>query len=510
METSEATESVDRATTPASVAHQSVSHAPSAPLTASDQIPGVSGTDRTSRIRLAALVGIDLTVICAAAFFSGLLYWIVLVEGSSGLSLVQVVDRVNFTAMFVLPLVLIVVASYANGHYTRFSPMWSEMHEFLYTAGIAVAIGAFMLFAAKAHFSRIWLSLFWTMLIVALPLGRLIVKHLLHRRGLWMRPAVILGTGQNALSTKAAIEHDFYAGQRVIKMLPIHNLTTDALAVAVRQLEQVYGDLDIVYAPEGGECYSQIDALLSGPLSLVRSVTVSPPAHGLALYGASSTNVLTHDAVLLRVNTNLRIRWKRVVKRSFDLSIGLVLLVLLAPVLLALAIAVSLDGGPILYRSRRVGHRGCEFGALKFRSMVVDAEDALQQHLAGDLAAREKWRVHFKLEDDPRITAFGRFMRRSSLDELPQLFNVVRGEMSLVGPRPILPEEVSTYGSGLELYCLVPPGLTGLWQVSGRSSLSQERRVELNIWYAKNWSLWIDVVLLLKTLPVLVRGSGAH
>jgi len=237
---------------------------------------------------------------------------------------------------------------------------------------------------------------------------------------------------------------------------------------------------------------------------------VSPPASGLAFYGTTPVNVLTHDAILLEVNTNLRRKSNLVMKRTFDIGISLVAILLLTPLLLILTLIVSLDGGSPFYRSKRIGQSGVEFDAFKFRSMVVNGKKVLNEYFATNPEAEEQWQHQFKLDHDPRITSIGRFLRRSSLDELPQLFNVLRGEMSLVGPRPILPDEVVSYDSGFDLYCQLPPGMTGLWQVSGRNDLSHKRRVELNIWYAKNWSLWIDMVLILKTLPTVMLGSGAR
>jgi len=150
------------------------------------------------------------------------------------------------------------------------------------------------------------------------------------------------------------------------------------------------------------------------------------------------------------------------------------------------------------------------FDCLKFRSMGVDADSVLRRLLANDPEAADEWAATQKLRDDPRITRIGRFLRASSLDELPQLLNVVRGEMSLVGPRPIVRAEVARYGSNIEHYYAAKPGLTGLWQVSGRSDMSYARRVQLDVWYVRNWSLWHDIAILFKTVPAVCLQRGAH
>ena len=172
-----------------------------------------------------------------------------------------------------------------------------------------------------------------------------------------------------------------------------------------------------------------------------------------------------------RGDTPVLVRYS-IVKRSFDIVAALPILAAAAPVMLLIAVLVKLDGGPVLFRHRRVGAGGAAFGCLKFRTMVVDAERALNNLLARDAAARAEWEAEFKLRKDPRITWLGRFLRKSSLDELPQLFNVLAGQMSLVGPRPIVYQEIARYGAKIADYYTCRPGITGLWQVSGRNDVS--------------------------------------
>jgi undecaprenyl-phosphate galactose phosphotransferase len=150
------------------------------------------------------------------------------------------------------------------------------------------------------------------------------------------------------------------------------------------------------------------------------------------------------------------------------------------------------------------------FGCLKFRSMVPDADEILKRRLDDDPDARTEWEQGFKLKDDPRITPIGAFLRRTSLDELPQLWNVLKGEMSLVGPRPIIEEELERYGDQVGYYLETRPGITGLWQISGRNNTSYDDRVALDSWYVRNWSLWYDLVILVKTINVVVKGQGAY
>ena len=181
------------------------------------------------------------------------------------------------------------------------------------------------------------------------------------------------------------------------------------------------------------------------------------------------------------------------------------------PVYLLLSILIYLDSpGPILFSHRRVGRHGREFSCYKFRTMVPDAHAALQRYLAEHPESLQEWEETYKLKDDPRITRLGRFLRRTSLDELPQFLNVLKGEMSLCGPRPIVQDEVRKYGKFIEDYYLVKPGITGLWQVSGRNDVSYDDRVRMDSWYVRNWSVWLDLVILLKTVRYVLSGKGAY
>jgi lipopolysaccharide/colanic/teichoic acid biosynthesis glycosyltransferase len=195
--------------------------------------------------------------------------------------------------------------------------------------------------------------------------------------------------------------------------------------------------------------------------------------------------------------------------RLFDCTVASVLLLLLAPVLIGLALLVKLStGGPVLFKHRRIGRGGVEFGCLKFRTMVPDADRLIRDLLATSERFRFEWQSGQKLLEDPRITPVGRILRRYSLDELPQLLNVLRGEMSIVGPRPIVEEEVVRYGPSFAAYCSVRPGLTGLWQVSGRNSLPYAERVRLDALYAETKCLRGDLAICLRTIPVVVFARG--
>ena len=197
--------------------------------------------------------------------------------------------------------------------------------------------------------------------------------------------------------------------------------------------------------------------------------------------------------------------------RLVDLCLALTALVFLAPMMVVVALAIWLqDGGPIFYAQMRIGRGGVGFKCLKFRSMLVDADQRLQHLLAQDATAKAEWDRDHKLRDDPRITSLGSFLRRSSVDEIPQLINVLRGEMSLVGPRPIVAAEAPRYGRYIRHYCSVNPGITGLWQVSGRNDVSYRRRVALDVTYARSKSFALDLKILLATIPAVLLRRGSY
>jgi exopolysaccharide production protein ExoY len=198
-------------------------------------------------------------------------------------------------------------------------------------------------------------------------------------------------------------------------------------------------------------------------------------------------------------------------KRIFDLLIAATTLFVLFPLFVFVALLVKLsDHGPVIFRHVRVGQGGRNFACLKFQSMVSDSDKVLKALLDSNPAARLEWECTQKLVDDPRITAVGKFLRKSSLDELPQLINVIRGDMSLVGPRPIVPSEVTRYGDKLGLYLQARPGITGIWQVSGRNDCGYDKRIEMDANYVRNWRFSGDFVILLRTLGAVLARKGSY
>jgi undecaprenyl-phosphate galactose phosphotransferase len=348
----------------------------------------------------------------------------------------------------------------------------------------------------------------WILFCPSLLLLRMATRGALRVGGLWALPTLIVANPDEIEATGAALLSDASLGYHVVG-----TITPDAAAaLSESELPAMVAAWKadfVVVAVGGGDPaaeHAALDALRRAglPIALV------PTLCGIPVVGFRQHYFLGHDIVMLVSRANLTRPFSRALKLLFDQVAAGVLLLLLAPLMLTLAMIVRSDGGPALYRHRRIGAGGRAFDCIKFRSMVTNADAALRRVLMTDSVAAEEWATTQKLRDDPRVTSIGRFLRRSSLDELPQLLNVIHGDMSLVGPRPIVQAEVARYGADIEHYYAAKPGITGLWQISGRSDMSYGRRVKLDAWYVRNWTLWHDIAILFKTIPAVFLQRGAH
>ncbi|MBQ0066898.1 MAG: exopolysaccharide biosynthesis polyprenyl glycosylphosphotransferase, partial [Phascolarctobacterium sp.] len=245
---------------------------------------------------------------------------------------------------------------------------------------------------------------------------------------------------------------------------------------------------------------------------LVRHLSIIPNLVDIPMCEVEVETFFAERMMSLRMRNNLLLWYNRWLKNLLDYVGTIVGLILLSPVFLIIAILIYMeDPGPVFYKHMRVGKQGKVFPCYKFRSMCVNSQERLEELLANDESARKEWESSFKLKNDPRITKIGGKLRRTSLDELPQLFNVLRGEMSLVGPRPVIQKELDEfYKENAELYKIVKPGITGMWQVSGRSDVNYDERIAMDNWYICNWSVWLDVMLLWRTVKVVLGGKGAY
>jgi UDP-galactose-lipid carrier transferase len=243
----------------------------------------------------------------------------------------------------------------------------------------------------------------------------------------------------------------------------------------------------------------------------IHKVIVLPKMSKLSIINGELISSLHHKGMAFFIKNNLFSPWDRTLKYLMGLFLSIVLIILFFPLLLTLYIMVYIatKGHPI-FSHERIGFRGEKFRIYKFRTMHLDAKKRLQELLKSSKVSRIEWERDFKLKNDPRITKIGHFLRKTSLDELPQLINVLKGEMSLVGPRPIVEQEVQKYGEYFEYFTAVKPGITGLWQVSGRNDIGYNDRVQLDVWYVRNWSIELDIQILIKTVLVVLGRKGSY
>lgn len=245
---------------------------------------------------------------------------------------------------------------------------------------------------------------------------------------------------------------------------------------------------------------------------LVRNVMFVPNTRGIPIYNLEVKKLFESNILLLGIKNNLTKTSNYILKRIFDICFSLLGMIVILPVSLIICICILIEspGAAPIFKHYRVGRMGKLFPCYKFRSMIPHAQEKLKDYLAKNPEAQREWNTFYKLKNDPRITKVGKILRKTSLDELPQIINVLKGEMSLVGPRPIIKDELHYYGKNVRDYYSVLPGITGMWQANGRSDTGYAERVSLDVWYIRNWSIWIDIALICKTIKAVFCGKGAY
>lgn len=362
----------------------------------------------------------------------------------------------------------------------------------------------------------------WLVVAIAIPMVRQGARSALSAAGLWQIPAALFGTGRTAIEAYASLGDSLPLGFDIRYIIQnssdadvppelahLRRLIFDDAASFGRALREA--ECAQVVITTGHAASKRLGDTVQHAVASGIGVVIIPEIRGLPLFGLQTNYFFGNDMLLLQVRNNLTRFPSRIVKRLTDVAGSAVLLLLLMPVLLLLTILIRLDSrGPAFFRQARVGRDARLFPCFKFRTMQIDAEKRLADWRKSEPELYEKYvRSNFKLRDDPRVTRAGRWLRRYSLDELPQLLNVLMGHMSLVGPRPLLARELPDYGPAIDLYCCVRPGITGLWQTRGRSDTKFRDRVILDEWYILNWSYWYDVVILLQTVGIVVGSKGA-
>ena len=393
------------------------------------------------------------------------------------------------------------------------------------TSAMMVAITAILFLTQQGiDYSRLIFLLCWAFSLFIVPLNRLAARRLGLKLGVWGEPVALVGYGEQGKKVLSYLRRERLSG--LVPVLIVNGKTERLVPstenndeLPVLQARELVKD-KLILQQMGIQTVILVqreipdvlrDMLVNEDEFGIRRLVLISNLSWMSWTGGGAVVPLDLQGVIgFEVERNLLIPRKRILKRIMDLGLALVGSIVVFPIILICSLLIVLDTrGPIFYYQERLGRRGKLIKVWKFRTMIPDAENALREHLMKNPELREEWEAVHKLKQDPRITRFGGFLRKTSLDELPQLWNVFLGEMSLVGPRPIVQDEIKHYRDSYRLYSQVLPGITGMWQVSGRSDTSYDYRVELDEYYIRHWSIWLDIYILIRTIWAVISRDGA-
>ena len=419
---------------------------------------------------------------------------------------------------FWIPVIFILFYARSNIYHMR--PILDKIRDIFYCTcnGLAVSL-LFLYFAHKNIVDSVVFPVAFA--VCAFVLGyavRYVFWRCLKSWHLLYEPVILIGAGKTAEKALRFYEQDLGYRYDVLGLLedyPEKSPVAGKYPVlggmwdAEKIVQETGVKTVVITAP--GLAKEQLQKLISQVQPHVRNISFVPDLLGTQMMGAEVNVFFTEAMLMLKIKNQLARRRNRVIKRAFDLLFTICGGLCILPFLLVIAVMVAVDNkGNVIFVHRRIGRDGKEFKCYKFQTMIPNAQEALEKYLAENPAARKEWEESFKLTDDPRVTKLGNILRKTSLDEMPQLWNVIRGDMSLVGPRPIVAKEIERYGEYFREYAMVTPGITGMWQASGRSDTTYEERVEMDTWYVRNWSVWIDLMYLFKTVKIVFTGKGAY
>ncbi len=415
--------------------------------------------------------------------------------------------------------VVIILVLFYGGLYTQRFSFWEETKHLLKCVSISFIFILVLVFVSRQYiyFSRATIVLAWLLSLVIFPFFRFAVKKILVRTGLWKKRVIIFGTNDTSRLLAAGIESSRTLGYEIVGFL----------SEKEQESGKTFCGVDVVGSvSDGKKVSSQMhvrDFIVSLPSfsqeELVKvmedcdeyadTIRMVPNIGSLITLGVKVENF--GDVLALNLNRNLMKPWNILLKHLFEYILIFVFLAVLLPLFMLIAICIKLDSrGPVFFLQDRLGKKGRRFKIIKFRSMYVDGDQKLAEYFTNHPEVKKEWEKFQKIKGyDPRVTKVGKFIRKFSLDEIPQLLNMIKGDMSLVGPRPYLPREIDILKKSYEFISRIKPGLTGLWQVRGRNLLPFKQRIILDEYYIRTWSLWLDIVILLKTPKVLVKREGA-
>ncbi|WP_287763276.1 undecaprenyl-phosphate galactose phosphotransferase WbaP [Megamonas sp.] len=418
----------------------------------------------------------------------------------------------------VIPFIYIAFIA-ATRTYRRIIPFWQRVESLFYSSIYSIiAVLLFFVRANATEHSIAFLALLWLASFICLVIMRYLLKRILDERKIFLIPLLIIGAKEEALAFVKAINSDIgMSSYKIIGLIsdknPIKGLENYPLLGDFKDIEKTIKTTGVnnvlIAIPYLGQ--AKMQNIIHRVQPLVKNICIIPNLQAIPMGGADLETFFDEKFMLIKIRNNLARNINKFIKLIFDIVVGVLICIPVIPIIIACAIWVKLDSkGPIFYNAKRIGKNGKEFTCYKFRSMYVNSDELLTLYLAENPVAKKEWDEFQKLHDfDPRVTKAGKIMRKMSLDELPQIFNVLKGEMSLVGPRPYLPREKEMMGHFYNVIISTVPGITGYWQVNGRSDVTFEGRLRMDDWYIRNWSVWMDIVLLIKTIKVVFSSKGA-
>ncbi len=407
--------------------------------------------------------------------------------------------------------------------YSKQLIFWDQAREIVESAFYTTVLGAFLIFMAKMwSFPRSILIFYFFILVFILPISRHYFKLLLKFMGILKTRIIILGAGNSGLALAKALTEKKELGFEILGFLDdakvgqTFEIGKNKYSVLgkIKDFKRIIkqGNIDTAAIAIPSLPKEKLAKLTAMVQKRVLHLFVVPELKGIATMNTQLYKLFEEQLFLLKINNNLNFLRNRAIKRTMDILLSLALFPFLLSLMSIISIAIKLDSkGSVFFIQERIGQNGKPFRCIKFRTMYENSERILQDYLNNNSKAKYEWNKYRKLKEfDPRVTRVGKLLRKLSLDELPQAINVIKGEMSFVGPRPYLPEEKKDMGLYREFILITKPGITGLWQVSGRNKLDFQTRLVLDSWYVLNWSLWLDIEILFKTIKVVFKGEGAY
>jgi len=427
---------------------------------------------------------------------------------------------IPWLAFFVICPFIYIIFFHINGIYTKRMQYWLSVKEIFKTNIYIMVTLIFIMFIAHiaGTTSRLFIFLLWIFSFLLIILFRFFLKIILDKCKILRVPILIMGAGKTAALVLQELKNDIGLGYYFVGFLE-DNIPDERVVAIIPQLgkfsdaKRVIAEMKVshilVIAP--GLDDSTIQEIVYSLQPFVKEIAFIPDMGKMPLATLDMESLIDGHVVIFKIRNNLSVWHNKAFKFCFDMICTFIGMILISPILVFIGVWIYLDSpGPIIFKHTRIGKNGKEFYCYKFRTMCVDAEEKLKNLLKHDPQAKEEWEKDFKLKEDPRITKSGDFLRKTSLDELPQIFNVLKGEMSLVGPRPIVEAEVVRYSKYIADYYMVRPGITGIWQTSGRSDVTYDERVQMDTWYVRNWNVWLDIILLWRTFKVVIDKKGAY